>query len=99
MGVTLTVGYNRRFSPFAVKMKQLSGSGVKNIVATMNAGFIPSEVWVHDLKVGGGRIIGEACHFIDLCSFFADSKVVAVCMNAMGKILKRIRIMQYFAKI
>ena len=44
-GVTLTVGYNRRFSPFAVKMKQLSGSGVKNIVATMNAGFIPSEVW------------------------------------------------------
>ena len=84
-GVTLTVGYNRRFSPFAVKMKQLAGSGVKNIVATMNAGFIPSEVWVHDLKVGGGRIIGEACHFIDLCSFFADSKVVAVCMNAMGE--------------
>lgn len=38
-------------------------------MATMNAGFIPSEVWVHDLKVGGGRIIGEACHFIDLCSF------------------------------
>lgn len=54
-------------------------------MATMNAGFIPSEVWVHDLKVGGGRIIGEACHFIDLCSFFSDSKVVAVCMNAMGE--------------
>lgn len=84
-GITLTVGYNRRFSPFAVKMKQLAGDGVKNIVATMNAGFIPPEVWVHDLKVGGGRIIGEACHFIDLCSFFTGSKVVSVCMNAMGE--------------
>lgn len=84
-GVTLTVGFNRRFSPFAVKMKQLVGSGVKNIIATMNAGFIPPEVWVHDLKVGGGRIIGEACHFIDLCSYLTDSKVIAVCMNAMGE--------------
>lgn len=84
-GVTLTVGFNRRFSPFAVKMKQLVGAGVKNIIATMNAGFIPPEVWVHDLKVGGGRIIGEACHFIDLCSFLTDSKVIAVCMNAMGE--------------
>jgi len=64
-GVTLTVGFNRRFSSFAVKMKELAGKGVKNIIATMNAGFIPSEVWVHDLKTGGGRIIGEACHFID----------------------------------
>lgn len=84
-GVTLTVGFNRRFSPFAVKMKQLVGAGVKNIIATMNAGFIPPEVWVHDLKVGGGRIIGEACHFIDLCSYLTDSKVIAVCMNAMGE--------------
>lgn len=84
-GVTLTVGFNRRFSPFAVKMKQMVGDGPKNIVATMNAGFIPAEMWVHDLQVGGGRIIGEACHFIDLCSFLAGSKVTAVCMNAMGE--------------
>ena len=83
-GITLTVGFNRRFSPFAQKMKQLSGQGVKNIIATMNAGFIPSDVWVHDLEVGGGRIIGEACHFIDLCSYLSDSKVVSVCMNSMG---------------
>ncbi len=83
-GVTLTVGFNRRFSPFAVKLKQLVGNGPKNIVATMNAGFIPADMWVHDLEVGGGRIIGEACHFIDLCSFIAGSRVVAVCMNAMG---------------
>ncbi|MBO7611915.1 MAG: bi-domain-containing oxidoreductase [Elusimicrobia bacterium] len=82
--VSLTVGFNRRFAPLAEKMKQLSGTGAKNIVATMNAGYIPPEVWVQDLEVGGGRIIGEACHFIDLCSYLADSKVVAVCMNALG---------------
>lgn len=83
-GVTLTVGFNRRFSPFAVKLKQFVGDTPKNIVATMNAGFIPKEMWVHDMEIGGGRIIGEACHFIDLCSYLAGSKVVAVCMNAMG---------------
>lgn len=83
--VILTVGFNRRFSPFATKLKQMIGDGPKNIIATMNAGFIPPEMWVHDLEVGGGRIIGEACHFIDLCSYFAGSKVKAVCMNAMGE--------------
>lgn len=84
-GTTLTVGFNRRFSPFAEKLKKLVGDGPKNIIANMNAGFIPPEVWVHDLEVGGGRIIGEACHFIDLCSYFADSRVISVCMNAMGE--------------
>jgi len=82
--LSLTVGFNRRFSPYAVKMKQLLGSSPMNIIATMNAGFIPPEVWVHDLQTGGGRIIGEACHFIDLCSFLADSRVVSVCMSALG---------------
>ena len=42
----------------------------------MNAGAIPADVWVHDLKIGGGRIIGEACHFIDLITYFTGSKVV-----------------------
>jgi predicted dehydrogenase len=81
---SITVGFNRRFSPHAIKIKQEVGSGPMNIVATMNAGFISANVWVHDLNVGGGRIIGEACHFIDLCSYITGSKVVAVCMNAMG---------------
>ena len=80
----LTVGFNRRFAPLAQKMRSLIGSGSVNIVATMNAGFIPSNSWVHDLAIGGGRIIGEACHFIDLCSFLCDSRVVSVCMNALG---------------
>jgi len=84
---TLTVGFNRRFSPYAVKMKSLLGNSNTpiHVIATMNAGMIPANVWVHDLKVGGGRIIGEACHFIDLISYFTGSKVISVCMNAMGK--------------
>jgi predicted dehydrogenase len=83
---TINVGFNRRFAPLAVKMKSLIGSGSTpiNIVATMNAGFIPANSWVQDMEVGGGRIIGEACHYIDLCTFLAGSKVIAVCMNAMG---------------
>lgn len=80
----IIVGFNRRFAPLAIKMKELLGDGPKNIVATMNAGFIPANVWVHDLEVGGGRIIGEACHYIDLCSFLAGSRVKAVCMNSFG---------------
>jgi predicted dehydrogenase/threonine dehydrogenase-like Zn-dependent dehydrogenase len=80
----LIVGFNRRFAPLAKKMKQLLGEGPKNIIATMNAGFIPSNVWIHDLEIGGGRIIGEACHYIDLCTYLAGSKVKAVCMNSMG---------------
>lgn len=83
-GLTLTVGFNRRFSPYAVKMKQLLGNTPMNIIATMNAGFIPADIWVHDMLVGGGRIIGEGCHFIDLCSYLATSKVISVSMNSLG---------------
>lgn len=84
---TVTVGFNRRFAPLAVKMRSLLGkdNSPMNIVATMNAGHIPANVWVHDMEIGGGRIIGEACHFIDLCSYIANSKVISVCMNAMGR--------------
>jgi predicted dehydrogenase/threonine dehydrogenase-like Zn-dependent dehydrogenase len=83
---TITVGFNRRFAPLAIEMKKALGSGVTpmNIVATMNAGFIPSNVWVHDMEVGGGRIIGEACHFIDLITYLTSSKVKSVCINALG---------------
>ncbi len=83
-GVTLNVGFNRRFSPHIQKIKSLIGTTPVNMVATMNAGFIPASSWVHDLEVGGGRIIGEACHFIDLLSYISGSKVKAVSMNALG---------------
>ena len=80
----VTVGFNRRFAPLAVELKKHLSPAPMNIVATMNAGYIPPEVWVHDLKAGGGRIIGEACHFIDLCTYFAGSEVEEVCMTALG---------------
>ncbi len=81
---TLMVGFNRRFSPHIQKMKSLVGNSPMNVIATMNAGFIPANSWVQDLRVGGGRIVGEACHFIDLITFLTGSKVKAVCMNALG---------------
>lgn len=83
---SINLGFNRRFAPLAVQMKRLIGGGDTpvNIIATMNAGFIPSNTWVQDMEVGGGRIIGEACHFIDLCSYLTGSTVTAVCMNSMG---------------
>ncbi|TAK44634.1 MAG: dehydrogenase, partial [Saprospiraceae bacterium] len=83
---TLTVGFNRRFSPFLTDARnQLGETGAPiNVIASMNAGFIPSDSWVHDVETGGGRIIGEACHLIDLISFLAGSLVESVVMNALG---------------
>ncbi|GAB3503530.1 bi-domain-containing oxidoreductase [Spirosoma knui] len=83
------VGFNRRFSPYVQKMKALLGGPRSNqvrmnVVATMNAGFIPASSWVHDRQVGGGRILGEACHLIDLITFLTGSHVISVCLNAMG---------------
>ncbi|MHA8104527.1 bi-domain-containing oxidoreductase [Aquirufa nivalisilvae] len=85
--LTLTVGFNRRFSPFIRQAKTLLGGSTDslNIIATMNAGFIPADVWVQDLQVGGGRIVGEACHFIDLIVYLTGSKVAEVTMSALGK--------------
>lgn len=82
---TLMIGFNRRFSPHIQKIKLLLGDSPMNIIATMNAGMISPEVWVHDMEVGGGRIIGEACHYFDLMVFLTGSKIKAVCMNALGK--------------
>lgn len=86
-GNTVTVGFNRRFSPHAEKMKELVGQqpGPMNVIATMNAGHIPSDVWVHDPEVGGGRIVGEACHYVDLITYLTGAKVKEVSMQAMGK--------------
>lgn len=82
---TLMIGFNRRFSPHTQKMKSIIGDAPMNIIATMNAGAIPPNVWVHDMAVGGGRIIGEACHYLDLIVYLTGSKIKAVCMNALGE--------------
>jgi predicted dehydrogenase/threonine dehydrogenase-like Zn-dependent dehydrogenase len=83
---SIHVGFNRRFAPVSIKAKDLLKQSVSpiNMIATMNAGFIPQEFWVHDLKIGGGRIIGEACHFIDLMIYLSGSLVTEVHMSALG---------------
>jgi predicted dehydrogenase len=81
----VVVGFNRRFSQYATKLKSnLNPHNPINIIATMNAGFIPSDHWTQDLDIGGGRIIGEAVHYIDLCTYLAGSLVKSVCMNSLG---------------
>jgi len=82
---TLMIGFNRRFSPHTQKMKSIIGEAPMNVIATMNAGDIPPNIWVHDMAVGGGRIIGEACHYLDLIVYLTGSKIKAVCMNALGE--------------
>ena len=76
----LMVGFNRRFSPYIVKIKKMlhTVNSEKTFVYTINAGAIPNDHWVHDSKRGGGRIIGEACHFIDLVRYLAESTIVDV---------------------
>ncbi|MFT6300749.1 MAG: putative dehydrogenase/threonine dehydrogenase-like Zn-dependent dehydrogenase [Saprospiraceae bacterium] len=80
------VGFNRRFSPQIQKMKTLldTVSEPKSFIMTMNAGAIPADHWTQQNDVGGGRIIGEACHFIDLMRFLANSKVTSVQARRMG---------------
>ena len=80
------VGFNRRFSPHIAQIKKLvPESSPKNLIATMNAGNIPNNVWVHDLEIGGGRIIGEACHLMDLLVYLSGSLITSVCMSSLGK--------------
>lgn len=81
------VGFNRRFSPQVQKMKALLNTvkEPKSFIMTMNAGAIPADHWTQDNAVGGGRIIGEACHFIDLMRFLAGSKIVSVQARRMGE--------------
>lgn len=85
-GPQLMVGFNRRFSPQVQKMKALlqSVKEPKSFIMTMNAGAIPVNHWTQDNAVGGGRIIGEACHFIDLMRFLAGSRIVSIQARRMG---------------
>lgn len=86
-GQQLLVGFNRRFAPLAVQMQRLlqGRSEPVSLVYTVNAGAIPAEHWVHDPAVGGGRIIGEACHFIDFLCYLTGSTINGVTARMMGK--------------
>lgn len=80
------VGYNRRFAPHILKMKELMGAvkGPKTFIMTMNAGDIPADHWTQDPDIGGGRIIGEACHYIDLMRHLAGCKITGFNAMCMG---------------
>ncbi|MCP4745140.1 MAG: Gfo/Idh/MocA family oxidoreductase [Desulfobacteraceae bacterium] len=82
----LMVGFNRRFSAHIMKMKSLLKGRSEPLAMnyTVNAGYIPKHVWVQDTVRAGGRIIGEACHFIDLMVWLTDSLVCSVAAQKMG---------------
>ena len=84
--VKLMVGFNRRFAPHIIKIKELMSNhqSPKSILMTVNAGPIPAEQWVQDIHVGGGRIVGEGCHFIDLMRHLVGHSIVDFTATMMG---------------
>jgi predicted dehydrogenase len=84
----LMVGFNRRFAPHIEKMKSLltAVKEPKAFVMTINAGVIPPDHWAHDREVGGGRILGEACHFVDLLRHLAGSPIRSFEAVSFGKV-------------
>jgi predicted dehydrogenase len=84
--ICLTVGFNRRFAPHVRRIKALlaDSSGPKCFVMTVNAGAIPADHWTQDRSVGGGRIVGEACHFVDLLRFLAAAPIAAHSRSTMN---------------
>ena len=82
----LMVGFNRRFAPHVVKMKALLDNirQPKSLIMTVNAGHIPANHWTQDPVIGGGRIVGEACHFIDLLRHLAGSRILKYRAIAVG---------------
>jgi polar amino acid transport system substrate-binding protein len=79
------VGFNRRFSPAVIKIKKMFNDFVaKSINIRINSGSMPPDHWVNDPLIGGGRIIGECCHFIDLAMYLAGSPITAVYATSMN---------------
>jgi predicted dehydrogenase len=81
----LTVGFNRRYAPFAQQLKKFIGKNHEPLVAhyRINAGIIPLTHWLHDPEQGGGRIIGEGCHFIDFLTFLVGEPPSSISANAL----------------
>jgi len=81
----LMVGFNRRFSPTAMRVKELIKDRQNPIIVNyrVNAGYIPLDHWVHT-EEGGGRIIGEACHMLDLFNFFTESEVESIDVSSIS---------------
>jgi predicted dehydrogenase/threonine dehydrogenase-like Zn-dependent dehydrogenase len=84
-GRLVMVGFNRRFAPHVQRMRSLMGGigAPKSLVMTVNAGAIPAQHWTHDREVGGGRLLGEGCHFVDLLRFLVGAPIVEHQVMAM----------------
>ena len=83
---TLMVGFNRRFAPMIVRMRSFLASISEPLALyyRINPGYLPSDHWVNDRGQGGGRILGEVCHFVDLLMFLAASPIVEVEARLLG---------------
>jgi len=81
--VPITVDFNRRFSPLTLKAKEELGAKPIYGIYRVNAGHIPLSHWTQDPEVGGGRIIGEVCHFVDFFNFITGGKVVDLIVETM----------------
>ena len=79
----LMIGFNRRFAPHAVALKQQINEGPVAMIYRVNAGAIPKDTWIQDPKIGGGRVIGEVCHFIDFLTFICGALPVRVYASAL----------------
>lgn len=79
----LMVGFNRRFSPMGMLLREKIGAGAMAMIYRINAGKIPADSWIQDREQGGGRIIGEVCHFVDFLTFLNGSLPVEVFATAM----------------
>lgn len=79
----LMIGFNRRFAPAARTLKKALGNGPMSMLYRVNAGMIPANSWVQDPEFGGGRVIGEGCHFIDFMSWICGAPPVVVYASAL----------------
>lgn len=79
----LLVGFNRRFSSLSELLKKQIGNGPMTMLYRVNAGKIPGDTWIQDMEIGGGRIIGEACHFIDYLTWLNGSLPLSVFATAL----------------
>ncbi|WCO01126.1 bi-domain-containing oxidoreductase [Psychroserpens ponticola] len=77
------VGFNRRFSPLTTKLKKAVGNNPMTMIYRINSGAIPGDNWIQDLEIGGGRVLGEVCHFIDYLTYLNGSLPVKISASAL----------------
>ncbi|MDT0559378.1 bi-domain-containing oxidoreductase [Ichthyenterobacterium sp. W332] len=77
------VGFNRRFSPLTQRIKEKFGEGPMSMIYRINAGAIPKDTWIQDMEIGGGRVLGEVCHFVDYLTFINGSLPIKVSAQSL----------------